>query len=89
MSVRLDVNVIIMEGACRVEDAEPLLRWLQADSGRMVDLTGAEHLHAAVLQVLLAMRPAIQGTVRDAFIRDWVLPTVMGESSLESKSQGG
>jgi hypothetical protein len=76
MSVRLDGNVILLEGPCRVEDAEPLLRWLQADGGRIVDLSAAEHLHAAVLQVLMALRPAIRGTAEDAFLRDWIAPAL-------------
>ncbi len=79
MSVRLDGNVILMEGACRVEDAEPLLGWLQADMGRVVDLTGAEHLHAAVLQVLIALRPALRGTAKDPFLRDWIAPALTAE----------
>jgi anti-anti-sigma regulatory factor len=74
MSARLNGNVIVLEGACRVEDAEPLLGWLQADRGLIVDLTGAEQLHTAVLQVLMAMRPTLKGTARDAFIREWLTP---------------
>lgn len=80
MSVRLDGNVIILEGLCRVEDAEPLLACLQANRGRTIDLTRAEHLHAAVLQVLMALRPAIQGAAKDAFLRDWITPALIGES---------
>jgi len=76
MSVRLDGNVIVMEGACRVEDAEPLLGWLQADGGLVVDLIDAEHLHTAVLQVLMALRPALNGTPKDAFIRHWITPAL-------------
>lgn len=77
MSVRLDGNVIVLEGACRVEDAEPLLGWLQADRGRVVDLTEAEHLHAAVLQVLMALRPALSGAGKNSFMRDWITPALM------------
>ncbi|MEE1655509.1 hypothetical protein VB618_04800 [Microvirga sp. CF3062] len=76
MSARRDGNVIVLEGACRVEDAEPLLAWLQADRGLIVDLSGAEHLHAAVLQILMAMRPALKGSARDAFIREWLTPVL-------------
>jgi hypothetical protein len=76
MSVRLDGNVILLEGVCRVEDAEPLLGWLQADRGRIVDLTGAEHLHAAVLQILMALRPAWKGAAKDVFIQDWIIPAL-------------
>jgi hypothetical protein len=89
MSVWLDGNVIILEGPCRVEDAEPLLGWLQADRGRMVDLAGAEHLHAAVLQVLMALQPTIRGPAGDAFLRDWIAPALMGKSLPESGPQEG
>ena len=89
MSVRLDGNVIILEGPCRVEEAEPLLGWLQADKRRLVDLAGAEHLHAAVLQVLMALRPTIRGTAGDAFLRDWIIPALVGKNPIESDPQGG
>ena len=89
MSVRLDGDVIILEGSCRVEDAEPLLGWLQADRGRMVDLAGAEHLHAAVLQVLMALRPTIRGTAEDTFLRDWITPALVGKNPVESDPRGG
>jgi hypothetical protein len=85
MSVRLDGNVILMEGACRVEDAEPLLGSLQADMGRVVDLTGVEHLHAAVLQVLIALRPTLRGTAKDPFLRDWIAPALVGENPPKSE----
>ncbi|HZH09899.1 MAG TPA: hypothetical protein VEZ24_05990 [Microvirga sp.] len=89
MSVRLDGNVIILEGPCRVEDAEPLLGWLQADRGRVVDLGEAEHLHTAVLQILMALRPAIRGTARDAFLQDWVTPALTRKSLPGSDPQRG
>jgi hypothetical protein len=89
MSVRLDGDVIILEGSCRVEDAEPLLGWLQADRGRMVDLAGAEHLHAAVLQVLMALRPTIRGTAGDAFLQHWIAPALVGKNPIESDPGGG
>jgi hypothetical protein len=89
MSVRLDGDVIILEGPCRVEDAEPLLGWLQAERGRKVDLAGAEHLHAAVLQVLMALQPTIRGMAGDAFLRDWIVPALTTENPIESDPRGG
>jgi hypothetical protein len=74
MSARLDGNIILLEGQCRVEDAEPLLGWLQADSSRVVDLTDAEHLHAAIFQILMALRPPIREGEKDAFVQDWLIP---------------
>jgi hypothetical protein len=39
-----------------------------------VDLTDAEHLHAAVFQILMALRPPIREGEKDAFVQDWLIP---------------
>ena len=64
MSVALFDGRVRLEGECRVEDAETLLTLLQSDPGRVVDVTGVRHVHAAVLQVLMALRPRIDGITR-------------------------
>jgi anti-anti-sigma regulatory factor len=87
MSARLDGNIVALEGICRVEDAEPLLRWLQADPSRIIDLSETEHLHAAVLQVLMALRPRLSGTAKDAFLRDWITPALSDRSSVSMAPQ--
>jgi hypothetical protein len=78
MSVRLDGTAIRLEGACRVEDAEPLLLLLQEEAGRVVDLSGAGALHAAVVQVLLALRPPLAGPPADPFTARWLAPLLAG-----------
>jgi hypothetical protein len=80
MSVRLDGEIIRLEGRCHVEDAEPLLGLLQAATGRVVDVSDAETLHTAVIQVILAFRPGITGESRDGFIRRWIAPALAGVS---------
>ena len=89
MSMRLDGNIIVLEGACRVEDAESLLGWLQTDRGLVVDLTDAEYLHTAVLQVLMALRPALKGTPKDDFIRHWITPALSEADPLGMAPQKG
>jgi len=79
MSVRLDGNIIRLEGRCHVEDAEPLLVLLQAEPGRIVDCFEAETLHTAVIQVLIALGPSVQGETRDGFLRRWVAPVFAKE----------
>ncbi|WP_158809484.1 hypothetical protein [Beijerinckia sp. L45] len=74
MSVRLEGDRVRLDGPCRVEDAEPLLMLLRADPRRAVDLTGAGPLHAAIVQVLLALRPPITGQPGDPFLRTWLIP---------------
>jgi hypothetical protein len=74
MSVRLDDDVIRLEGRCHVEDAEPLLLLLQADPGRRLDLSQAESIHSAIVQIMLACSPQLIGDCGDIFVRDWVIP---------------
>jgi hypothetical protein len=74
MSIRLDGTVIRIEGEARVEDAEPLLALLRAEEGRAVDLSAAGPLHAAVVQVLLALRPPIPAPPGDPFTARWIAP---------------
>jgi anti-anti-sigma regulatory factor len=78
MSVRQEEQVIILVGQCQVEDAEPLLAALQAAPGLIVDISGASHLHTAVLQVLVALRPEVRGISPDPFIREWIHPLLQG-----------
>jgi hypothetical protein len=74
MSVRLEDDTVILEGPCGVEDAEPLLALLQEARTRPVDIQGAESLHTAVFQVLLATRPPLRGASPNPFVRDWLVP---------------
>ena len=72
MSVELSGRVVLLTGACGVEEAEPLLAALTAGA-EQVDLTGCEHLHAALLQLLMASGVATTGTPSE-FIARWILP---------------
>jgi len=74
MSVRVEQNIIHLDGACAVGDAEPLLAALQDCARAVVDISAATRLHLAVVQLLLATRPAIRGVPSDPFLRDQILP---------------
>ncbi|WP_052402941.1 hypothetical protein [Muricoccus aerilatus] len=74
MSLRIDGDIARLEGEPRVEDAEPLLAFLQGGSGRGVDLSEAGPLHAAVFGVLLALSPPLRGGTGDPFNTRWLLP---------------
>lgn len=55
-----------------VEEAEGLLEWLQRQKKPKVDLSACTHLHAAVLQVLMAARPTIAAWAEDADLSAWL-----------------
>ena len=74
MSVTLSGDTIVLVGAARVEDAETLVALLQAGPRRRVDLARAGPLHTAVVQVLLALRPGLEGAAADPFTAAWLVP---------------
>jgi hypothetical protein len=63
---------ILLEGTCPVEEAETLLGLLVAEPRAIVDWSGCTRLHTAVFQVLLAVRPSIQGACQDPFAAAWL-----------------
>jgi hypothetical protein len=55
-----------------VEDALPLLEFLQSHGDAEIDLGACTHMHTAVLQVLLAARPRIVAPTRESFLARWL-----------------
>ena len=79
MSVRRrEDGVIVLEGACPVEDAEPLLQLLQDTPGSACDWTGCNQLHTAVAQVLLMAGPSMSGPCGDPWFEQWMAPVLAG-----------
>ncbi len=74
MSVRLDGDIIRLEGRCGVEEAERFLVLLQQTPERRVDLADAETLHTALVQIIMALSPQLIGECGDAFVREWIVP---------------
>jgi hypothetical protein len=72
MTVRQkDDGTIVLTDGCPAEDAEPLLELLQSTPDAPVDWKQCDHLHTAVLQVIMAARPVLVGPCGDPWIRQW------------------
>ncbi len=68
MTVKSEEGRIVLEGRCRIEDAETLLQALQYSPGSIVDIQHADKLHTAVVQVLLAANRPISGISKQEFL---------------------
>jgi hypothetical protein len=68
MAIRYLKKHAALEDIVTVEDAETLLEWLKKQTKPAVNLSKCKHLHAAILQVLLVIRPQIVGEVPDPWI---------------------
>ena len=62
-------GVILLQGSCALDDAEILLRHLADAPDAPVDWTGCDHVHTAVVQVLMVVKPRLGGSPTHAFFR--------------------
>jgi len=87
MSIVQKSKVIVLEGKCPVDEAEPLLAWLQEHPKGKVNLSKCEHLHAALLQVLMTVKPKISSMPRDAGLYTWIQSALDVVESSECTTQ--
>jgi len=76
MKASRDGDVVHLTGHCRVEDAEALSALLQPSKGAVVDISGCDSLHAAVVQVLLTFDARVVGAPGEPFLRDRLVPAL-------------
>jgi hypothetical protein len=82
MTIRYLKKHAALEGNVSVEEAEGLAQWLQKQKTPAVHLGKCEHVHGAVLQVLLALRPKLAAGPADPLLAG-VLGVVRGSSSAQ------
>ena len=72
MAIEFRKNLALFRDVVTVEEAEPLLEWLQKKPAGRVDLAACTHLHAANLQVLMAARANVTAWPKDTVFADWL-----------------
>ncbi|NBC49961.1 MAG: hypothetical protein GVY22_18740 [Gammaproteobacteria bacterium] len=72
MGIEIHENTAVIRDILSVEEAEPLLEWLLEHRDGQLDLAQCAHLHAANLQVLMALRPRIITWPDDPALADWL-----------------
>ena len=87
MTVRLSPDgVVLLEGACPIEDAEPLQRLLLASPAATLDWRACTAAHTGVIQVLLVAKPVLVGPPDDALLAAWVEPILKRASGGRGES---
>ena len=69
-------NVACLKGVCTVEEAEPLLQWLQDQQRAKIKLKECTHVHTAVLQVLIAAKVMVTLPPDDVDLARWLIPAL-------------
>lgn len=68
MTIRYLKKHAALEGQVGVDDAEALGQWLRNHNAPAVHMGKCEQVHAAVLQVLLALNPRISAPPADPWL---------------------
>jgi hypothetical protein len=84
MTLRIVKSTVNVEAVCTVEEAMPLLEFLQANAAARINLRACTHIHAAALQVLLATAAKITALPDDEFLKRWLTP-VLGHRVVKGK----
>lgn len=72
MGIEYKKSTAIFDENVTVEDAEGLLDWLIKNPKGKINLNACKHIHAANLQVLMAVKPAIANESKDADLQTWL-----------------
>ncbi len=67
-------DCVALVDACGAEEALELADWFATSDHPKADLAECSHLHAALLQTLLAYQPSIIAAPVDPFLARWILP---------------
>lgn len=85
MSISFTDELAVINDVAGIDDAEPLLAWLQSHPQAGVDLSACSHLHACCLQALMAAGARINAFPTDAPFAGW-LHTVLNTTTKESET---
>jgi hypothetical protein len=74
MSLEFRDDEVRLIDSCGAEEALELADWFSKVELPKANLAACTHLHAALLQTLLAYKPAIAAGPDDPFLARWVFP---------------
>ncbi len=74
MALEFRDDEVRLIGACGAEEALELSEWFAKIESPKADLGTCTHLHAALLQTLLAFKPVVCVEPDDSFLRRWIAP---------------
>jgi len=74
MPIRYNDQTAVMDGVCTIEEVEGLIAFLERTPRASVSMSACEHVHTAILQVLLGHRVTLVGDVPSPFLWKWVAP---------------
>ena len=72
MAIEYKKSLAVFSDFVGVEEAENLLQWLLKNPKGKINLAACAHIHAANLQVLMAVKPQISAWPVDEDLQRWL-----------------
>lgn len=72
MAIEYKKSLAVFTEFVGVEEAENLLQWLLKNPKGKINLASCEHIHAANLQVLMAIKPLVAAWPADEDLQRWL-----------------
>jgi len=72
MPIAFKKKQAIMSGVVSVEEAETLLEWLHKNSNSKINLAECEHVHPAILQVMMAAKSNVSVWPKNESFSAWL-----------------
>ena len=72
MGIEYNNDIACLKDSVSVEEAETLMAWILEHPSQRADLSSCEHLHASVLQVLMAFKTPVQSWPGDQNLNQWL-----------------
>lgn len=73
MPIKFSGAVARFEGQCRLDEASALFEWLEQTPAAKIDLAECEHMHTAILQILMVAKPELLASPASRFLQQWLL----------------
>ncbi len=67
MAIEYQGDTAILKGICTIEEAEDFFEWLKNEPSPCVNMEEMEHIHTAILQGILLVKPTIKGIKENTF----------------------
>jgi hypothetical protein len=67
-------DAVRIDGVCAVDEAMPLLEFLQTHREARIDMRTCTHLHSAALQVLMVVAIRVAVLPEEEFLSRWLTP---------------
>lgn len=85
MPITYSEKTAAFEGFCQIEEAEDLLSWLLDHPEGGLDLSALDHMHTAILQVIMAIQPRVDQMPKD---KAWGWISALGQAGSTSCLSG-